>query len=89
MKIKEGFVVEKVGNAYLAVAVGERADSFNALIRMNSTGAYIWEKLAERDMTEGELLAVMKAEYDAPEELLLRDISAFVNKLREAGLLDE
>lgn len=89
MKIKEGFVVEKVGNAYLAVAVGERADSFNALIRMNSTGAYIWEKLAERDMTEGELLAVMKAEYDAPEELLLRDISAFVNKLHEGGLLDE
>lgn len=89
MKIKEGFVVEKVGNAYLAVAVGERADSFNALIRMNSTGAYIWEKLAERDMTEGELLAVMKAEYDAPEELLLRDISAFVNKLREGGLLDD
>ena len=56
---------------------------------MNSTGAYIWEKLAERDMTEGELLAVMKAEYDAPEELLLRDISAFVNKLREGGLLDD
>ena len=55
MKIKEGFVVEKVGNAYLAVAVGERADNFNALIHMNSTGAYIWEKLAERDMTEGEL----------------------------------
>ena len=89
MKIKEGFVVEKVGNAYLAVAVGERADNFNALIHMNSTGAYIWEKLAERDMTEGELLAVMKAEYDAPEELLLRDISAFVNKLRCGGLLDD
>lgn len=89
MKIKEGFVVEKVGNAYLAVAVGERADSFNALIRMNSTGAYIWEKLAAADMSEKELLAVMKAEYDAPEELLLRDIKAFAEKLREAGLLDE
>lgn len=89
MKIKEGFVVEKVGNAYLAVAVGERADSFNALIRMNSTGAYIWEKLAAADMSENELLAVMKAEYDAPEELLLRDIKAFSVKLREAGLLDE
>lgn len=89
MKIKDGFVVEKVGNTYLAVAVGERADSFNALIRMNGTGAYIWEKLSTAQMSEDELLTAMKAEYDAPEELLLRDIKSFLDKLRGAGLLDE
>lgn len=89
MRIKEGFVVEKVGDVYLAVAVGERADSFNALIRMNSTGAYIWDKLSSSDLSESDLLSVMKAEYDAPEELLLRDIRAFSAKLREAGLINE
>ena len=47
MRIKEGFVLEKVGDGYLAVAVGGRADSFSGLVRLNSTGAFLWNNLAE------------------------------------------
>ena len=89
MKIKEGFVIEKVGGQYLAVAVGERADTFNALIRMNATGAYIWDKLSEGDKTHEQMLELMASEYDAPRELLEKDLLAFEKMLAEAGLLDE
>ena len=89
MKIKSGFVVEKVGNKYLAVAVGERADDFNALIRMNGTGAFLFNLLSESDMTKEELLAAMLGEYDVDTERAKADILAFLTALKGAGLLDE
>ena len=55
MKIKSGFVLEKVGGGYLAVAVGARAREFSGLVRMNGTGAFLWNKLCEADMTVEEL----------------------------------
>ena len=89
MKIKSGFVVEKVGNKYLAVAVGERADDFNALIRMNGTGAFLFNLLSEKDMTKEELLSAMLKEYDVDTERAKADILAFLTALNGAGLLDE
>ena len=89
IRLKDGFVVQKVGESYLAVAVGERADSFNALIRMNGTGAYLWELLSKEPMTEAELVAKMLSEYAVSEEIATADISKFVSQLRLGGLIEE
>lgn len=89
MKIKSGFVVEKVGGAHLAVAVGERATEINALIRMNDTGAFLWGELEKKDLTEGELVKALTQEYEVAESMAEKDVKAFVVKLREGGLLDE
>lgn len=86
MKIKNGFVLEPVGGAYIAVAVGSEAAETNAIIRMNGTGAFLWG-LLESEQTRETLLAAMRAEYDVSEEIALRDIDAFVNKLASAGIL--
>ena len=88
MKIKKGFVLEPVGGAYIAVAVGNEATNVNALIRMNSTGAFLWE-LLEKEQTAETLLAAMLQEYDVPEEIAARDIAAFLGKLKDAGLVEE
>ena len=89
MKIKSGFVVQKVGGSYLAVAVGARADEFNAMIRMNSTGAFLWDILSKEDKTEEELVEALIAEYSIPRELAVQDSAKIVAALRGAGLLDE
>ncbi len=89
MRIKSGFVQEKVGSKYLAVAVGERADEFHALVKMNATGAFLFSKLDEADRSEEELLSLLLAEYDVPENIAKRDISLFIESLRSAGMLDE
>lgn len=86
MKIKNGFVLEPVGGAYIAVAVGSEAAETNAIIRMNATGAFLW-KLLETEQTRDTLLAAMLAEYDVSEQIALRDIDAFVGKLTDAGIL--
>ncbi len=87
MKIKNGFVLEPVGGAYIAIAVGAEAVNSNALIRMNGTGAFLWNLLSAGEHTEESLLAAMLNEYEVSPEIAARDISAFVKKLADAGLL--
>ena len=88
MKIKSGFVIEQVGDGYLAVAVGDRADEFSGLVRMNETGAFLWKLIEEKDMTEDELLKAVLDEYDAPPDLAAKDIEKFEKQLRDGGILE-
>lgn len=89
MKIKDGFVVQKVGGSYLAVAVGDRAEEVNALIKMNGTGAFLWELLSKEELDNEALILAMMDEYGIDRETASRDSLAFVDKLRKSGILDE
>lgn len=90
MKLKDGFVLEEVGGAYLAVAVGERADSFNGMVRLNETGAFLWRLLSERALTSDELAdEVVKAYEGVTHDDVLPGIAAFEAKLRSAGIIED
>ena len=88
MKIKKGFVLEKVGDSYLACATGKLAREFSAYIRLNETGAYLWELLSKKDLTEEDLVKNITEEYDISEELASADVKAFAAKLKDAGIVE-
>lgn len=90
MKIKDGFVLEKVGGDYLAVAVGELADTFNGMVRLNETGAFLWNLLTEAECSREELaekLAVACVDVTACD--VMPGVVAFEEKLRAAGLIED
>ncbi|MCR4693545.1 MAG: PqqD family protein [Firmicutes bacterium] len=86
MKIKDGFILRKVADSYIAVATGEESVNFNAMVTTNETGAFLWEKL-KNETTEEELLVCLLNEYDVDEETAKVDISEFLEKLRDGKLL--
>ena len=88
MKIKKGFVIEKVGASYIAVAVGDAAKSFSGLVRMNESGAFMWNLIKDADLTKEELVKALATEYDAPREVLEKDANLFVEKLESAGIIE-
>jgi hypothetical protein len=88
MKIKNGFVIEKVGTSYLAVAVGKRAAEFSNMVRLNSTGAFLWNCLSESELTREELLDKVLSTYDVAREAALADIIAFEKILSDNGILE-
>ncbi len=47
LKTKEGYIMRKLGNEYMVVAVGEASKEFNGMIRLNETGAFFWENLEQ------------------------------------------
>ena len=86
MKIKDGFMLRKVGGQNVVVAVGKASRDFNGIIRLNDTGRFLWEKLAN-DMTEEQLLAALTAEYSVDPAQAKADIAEFLSTLKKAALL--
>ena len=86
MKIKSGFVMRKVGSGYAAVPVHERAKTFNGMIRLNETGAFLFERLAS-DTTTDELAGMLAAEYGIGLDEAEADVRAFLETMDENGFL--
>ena len=88
MKLKYNFVTNAVADKIVAVAVGGDLEKFNGFIKMNDTGAYIFNML-KSDVTEDEIVGAMKRDYeDAAEEKIRETVSEFVGKLKEADVLE-
>lgn len=88
MKLKYNFVTNAVADKIVAVAVGGDLEKFNGFIKMNDTGAYIFNML-KSDVTEDEIVRAMKRDYeDAAEEKIRETVSEFVSKLKEADVLE-
>lgn len=87
MKIKQGYILRGVANAHVVVAVGERAQQFHGLIRLNPCGAFLFERL-QAGATREELLTAMLHEYQVDEARAAADLDAFLDRANRAGLLD-
>lgn len=88
MKLKYNFVTNKVADRIVAVAVGEDANKFSGFIKMNDTGAYIFNML-KSDVTEDEIVASIEREYDgADSEQIRNTVKAFIVKLRESDVIE-
>lgn len=83
MLINKDFTIQKVGDFYLAVPVGETSKHFHGMIRLNETGAFLWKLMAEKDCTEAELVEALLAEYEVAREIAERDVRAVVELLGE------
>lgn len=88
MKIKDGFIVNKVGSQHVVVPVGEASMERRCMIRLNGTGAFLWEQLGA-ETTEDALVQALLAEYAVDEDTARADVAAFLGKLRDADLLEK
>ena len=89
MKTKAGFMRRKLGTQEVVVAVGKASKQFSGIIRLNETGAFLWDLLASGDRTEAELVDALLAEYDVSRELATADVAKFVATIRAEGMLDD
>ena len=87
MKIRNGFMLRKVGGQNVVVAVGAASRDFNGIIKLNETGAFLWE-LLKSERTPEELTEARLAEYDIDRETASADVEAFAERLSRAELLD-
>ena len=88
MKLKDGFVLQDVGEEHMAVATGEAGKAFSGLIRNNATADFIYYELLQ-ETTEEHIVDQMCERFDAPRKQIAADVHQVIEKVREAGLLDE
>lgn len=85
MKLKDGFVLRKVGGQVVVLPMNADLD-LNKMIKLNETGAFLWERMRE-ETDEDALVAALLAEYDVDEATARRCVEDFAGKLREHGFL--
>lgn len=87
MKISKGFSLRNIAGENIVVPVGAKSISFNAMITLNDSGAFLWQQL-QREKTEEELVKAMLEEYEIDEVTAKSDISKFLKNLRDANILE-
>lgn len=86
MKLKDGFITRQTDGEQIMVAVGDVG--FAGLVRSNKTAAFIVDCLKSETSKE-EIVDAMSRKYDAPKDVLDRDVEGILAKLRSIGALDE
>lgn len=87
MKIKKGFILKKVADSYVVVAVGQAVRNFNGAITLNEVSATMWNML-ETGATVDELALGLTKEFEVEYERAKADAEQFVKGLKEANLVE-
>lgn len=88
MKVKEGFILKKMGNQAVVVSVGSASKIFNGMIKLNESGELMWNKLTQ-GATKEELVEAILEEYDITEDIASSDVDRFIETLKKPGILGE
>ena len=82
MKIKEGFIIKKLGIGYIVVTVGDASKDFNGVIRLNETGAFLWQSIQDSADSREKLIQAMLDRYeDLDQETAEKDLDEFLGRV--------
>ena len=85
MKLKDTYITHDSDGEQILL---DTSSSFAGLIRNNKTAAFIVECLKD-DTTQEKIVEAMFEKYDAPKDVLAKDVSEVIEKLRKVGALYE
>ena len=87
MKLKYHFEKMEMDREILMVPVGDGADQFHGILKVNETAADILQAL-EKDTTEEQIVDALYEKYEISREDLAAVVQKQVKELAEAGLID-
>ena len=86
MKLKTGFITHESNGEHITVTAGNT--TFNGMVRSNATAGFIVECL-KKDTTKEEIIQKMSDTYDAPREVLEKDVEKILEQLHSIGAIDD
>lgn len=88
MKLKYTFEMMEVDEQTMAVPVGDGAEKFHGILKLNDSAAAILELLKE-DTTLEAVTEKLLEQFDSSKEEMEEYVTDYVNQLKEAGLIIE
>ena len=74
---------------HVVVAEGLKNINFNKLISLNASAAYLWESVADREFSVGDLTALLLEKYEVAEEVAAADAEKIARAWLDAGIVEE
>ena len=84
IKAKKDFILYKMIDDYMIIAVGDSSNSFRAILKTNETGAFYWQMLKEGTTREEMLRAALNRYEDLDENIAMQDIDEFLENVAPA-----
>lgn len=88
MKLKDGVIFTNVADETIVVTVGEAANAFRGMVKLNETGAFIAKKMLQ-DTSKEELVAMLRQEYEVDEDMAMEAVESIIEKFQSVGLINE
>ena len=89
MKIKENYVLQRIEDECIIIPVGEEADRLHGVIRLNETGAFLWDLISSGDKSIDDLESALISEYVVDKVVARKEIEDFIVQLKDIGCIDE
>ncbi len=86
-KIKDGFIIRKIGSQIMAVPTGKMTSEIHGMIALTESGELLWNAL-EKGADIEELADILAENYEVERDVALTDAEKFVNGLKEQGALE-
>ncbi|MBR6950434.1 MAG: PqqD family protein [Oscillospiraceae bacterium] len=86
MKLNDRFLIHKTGEQTILVPSG--GAEFSGVVQGNRTLGAILEQLKE-NTTEEKITEALGARFDAPKDVIEKDVRKVLQELRKIGALDE
>ncbi len=84
LKTKEGFVLQKMIDDYMIIAIGDAGASFRDILKTNKTGAFYWKQLEKGTTVEAMVERSLQEYEDLTPEAAKEDIEAFLKDVADA-----
>lgn len=88
MKLKYSFEKIDLDGKDVYVPVGEGADKFHGIIRVNEVGSLIMG-LLEKDVDETQIVSELEQLYDVNHDIAVSDTKCVLREFEEKGLLEK
>ena len=86
MKKTEGYRIRKLGDEYVVLPFGKRAEEVNEVISLSETAGFMYLHAEEADSAE-ELAELVSKASEVEKSVVYEDVVSVVRTLREKGLL--
>ena len=87
LKIKDGFIVRRMGENYIAVTVGAASKEINGMVRLNDTGKFLWEQIESGTEREALVQKLMERFAGLDRKTAEADLDEFLESIK--GALEE
>lgn len=85
MKLNKNFLVHRTENDTVVVPTSDAG--FSGVVKGNETLGAILD-LLKKDTTEESIIESMMKVYDAPREIIQKDVKTTISRLKEIGAID-
>lgn len=86
MKATSEMILREIAGEHLLIPVGQTALKVKGMVTLSESGLLLWNKL-QSDCTEEDLVDAVLAEYQVDRDTAAADVKAFLNQMREVGIL--